>query len=272
MTNDKQAIIEEILSGLLLLTQRQLETVAAMVTSLGTAVQFIPGKSSEIVDEKFAEEMANLLSLHHSNHEAPLNKKPFEYVVKRCLIAQGYDEADLNPAPGESAYDVFGNGERWSLKTEAAKKLSTNQLKIEKLSEARWVREATTAEACALEVRKRIPHHMSGYDRILVMRAESRPDCFVYSLEEVPKHLLEQSMYSAKARMFAKTDRGSKKGISFGADFAHPENGDRLFRMLLDSSVEKVRVWFQLKYCIHHGKWIVPRPGVAVADALFTQL
>jgi hypothetical protein len=270
MTDSKQAVIDEIASGLRLLTQRQLETVAAMVRSLGIKVQFIPGSSSEIVDERFAEEMANLLSLHHSNHESPLNKKPFEYVVKRCLIAQGHDEAELNPTPGESAYDVFGNGERWSLKTEAAKSLSANQLKIEKLSEARWVREATTAEACAKEVRERIPRHMRGYDRILVMRGESRPDSFVYSLEEVPTHLLQEVISSAQPSMFAKTTRGSKQGISFGADFAHPENGDRLFRMLLDSSVEKVRVWFQLKYCIHHGRWIVPRPGANVADTLFT--
>ncbi|MEV0150353.1 MULTISPECIES: hypothetical protein [unclassified Nonomuraea] len=270
MTDSKQAIIDDIHAGLFLLTPRQLETVAAMVRSLGITVQFIPGNNVGIVEERFAEEMANLLSLHHSNHEAPLNKKPFEYVMKRCLIAQGHNEADLNPAPGESAYDVFGNSERWSLKTEAAKKLSTNQLKIEKLSEARWVREATTAEACATQVRERIPHHMSGYDRILVMRAESRPECFVYSLEEVPMQLLKEPISSAQAHMFSKTDRGSKKGISFGADFIHPENGDRLFRMLLDSSVEKVRIWFQLKYCIHHGKWIVPRFGAPLADTLFT--
>lgn len=214
--------------------------------------------------------MSNLLSLHHSTNESPLNKKPFEYAIKQCLIAQGYAEADLNPRPGESAYDVFGNNERWSLKTEAAKGISLNQVKIEKLSEARWVREAETPELCAAEVRQRLPHHMEGYDRILVLRAQTRPDVFVYTLEEVPKELLRQSFLSAQPSMFAKTDRGARQGISFGADFAHPVNGDPLFRMLLDSSVEKVRVWFRLKYCIHHGTWVVRRPDSDEATTLFT--
>jgi hypothetical protein len=204
--------------------------------------------------------MANLLSLHHSNHEAPLSKKPFEYAFKQCLIAQGYAESDLNPRPGESAYDVFGHGVRWSLKTEAAKSLSRNQVKIEKLSEARWVREATTADAIATEVRERLPLHMSGYDRILVLRAETTPGEFAYTLVEVPKRLLLESFSSAIPSMFAKTDRGARKGISFGADFRHPVNDDVIFRMLLDSSVEKVRVWYRLKYCVHHGTWIVRRP------------
>lgn len=264
MATDRKQVLSEIVTGLDFLTPRQLRTVAAMVKSLHIPVQFIPAEASDIVDGRFAEEMSNLLSLHHSNHESPLSKKPFEYAMKQCLIAQGYLESDLNPRPGESAYDIYGNNERWSLKTEAAKSLSRNQVKIEKLSEARWVREATTPEACVNEVLERIPHHMNGYDRILVLRAETRPDCFVYSLEEVPKGLLEQSILSAEPRMFKKTDRGTKRGISFGADFFHPDYLDILFRMLLDNSVEKVRVWFRVKYCIHHGTWTVRRPGAEI--------
>ncbi|MGI5165578.1 hypothetical protein ACQEU3_14570 [Spirillospora sp. CA-253888] len=256
-------VIDEIVSGLRLLTQKQLELVAGMVKSFHIPVDYFPGQSTKIVDEVFAEEMSNQLSLHHSSQESPLNKKPFEYVMKQCLIAQGHSEADLNPAPGVSAYDVFGNNERWSLKTEAARSLSATQLKIEKLSEARWVREALTAEVCAQEVRTRIPRHMEGYDRILVLRAETRPDCYIYKLHEVPKALLQRSVSEAKGEMFSKKDRGSRKGISFGADFYHPENGDKLFRMLLDSSVEKVRVWFQIRYCILHGTWIVRKPDSA---------
>lgn len=264
MAEDRDQILNEITTGLDHLTQRQLQTVAAMVKSLHIPVEFMPGEGSNIVDQRFADEMSNLLSLHHSNHESPLNKKPFEYAMKQCLIAQGYLESDLNPRPGESAYDVYGNNERWSLKTEAAKSLSRNQVKIEKLSEARWVRDAETPEACATEVRQRLPHHMAGYDRILVLRAETQPDRFVYTLEEVPKSLLEQAILSAEPGMFNKTDRGTKKGISFGADFFHPDNHNILFRMLLDNSVEKVRVWFQVKYCIHHGTWIVQRPAADV--------
>jgi Type II site-specific deoxyribonuclease len=260
VVSEPKQVTEEIIAGLDSLTSRQLVIVAAMVKQLNIPVNFTPAEGSNVVDPMFAEEMSNLLSLHHSTHESPLKKEPFEYAFKQCLIAQGHAEADLNPRPGESACDVFGNNERWSLKTEAAKSLSRNQVKIEKLSEARWVREATTPEACAIEVRERIPRHMDGYDRILVLRAETRPDHFTYTLEEVPKELLRQSISAAEPYQFAKTDRGTKKGISYGANFVHPFNGDTLFRMLLDSSVEKVRVWFQTRYCIHHGTWVVWRP------------
>ncbi|UQX02431.1 hypothetical protein [Streptomyces sp. RerS4] len=261
MSSDRERVTNEIHSGLDALSMRQLETVASMVKSLRVPVRFLRGNGAGIVDESFAEEMSNLLSLHHSNHEAPLNKKPFEYAMKRCLIAQGHDEADLNPTPGESAYDVFGNGERWSLKTEAAKGLSPTQVKIEKFSEARWVRDATTAELCAAEIRERLPRHLDGYDRILMLRAETRADSFVYTLEEVPKKILLDCFTSATPEMFTKKDRGGKPGISFGADFLHPNNGDKAFRMLLDSSVEKVRLWFRTKYCIRHGSWVVSRPS-----------
>ncbi|MGW5350320.1 hypothetical protein ACWERV_07350 [Streptomyces sp. NPDC004031] len=262
MRSDRERVTNDITNGLDALSLRQLNTVASVVKSFHIPVQFIAGTESSIVDIPFAEEMRNLLSLHHSNHEEPLSKKPFEYVIKRCLITQGHDEADLNPAPGESAYDVLGNGERLSLKTEAAKSLSRTQVKIEKFSEARWVREATTADVCAAEVRERLPRHMEGYDRILVLRAETRPDSFFYTLEEVPKKILLDCFASAVPEMFAKTSRGGKPGISFGANFLHPTAGDKVFRMLLDSSVEKVRLWYQKRYCIHHGTWIVSKPNV----------
>ena len=270
MTNDDEDIVKEIMEGLQVLSPRQLFIVARMVRHLHVPVTYIPTGASGVVDERFAEEMSNLLSLHHSTHESPLSKKPFEYVIKQCLIAQGHAEADLNPKPGAFTYDVFWNNERWSLKTEAAQRISKRQVKIEKLSEALWIREAETPEQCATEVRERLSRHMAGYDKILILRAQTRPEDFVYTLEEVPKELLRQVIASAQPSMFAKTARGTKEGISFGADFKHPVNGDKLFRMLLDNRVEKVRIWFQLKYCIHHGTWIVRRPGSSAQ--LFTSV
>jgi hypothetical protein len=89
-------------------------------------------EGSDLVDASFAETMADLLTLHHALHEAPLSKKPFEYVLKQCLIAQGHP-AVLNPAPGGSSYDVEGGGIRWSLKTEAAKGSRRNYVAVGRL-------------------------------------------------------------------------------------------------------------------------------------------
>jgi hypothetical protein len=261
---DQKSLIEEIIAGLNGLTRKQLETIARAVGDLHIPVEFIPGGGGSFVDSEFSEEMSNLLALHHSNHEEALNKQRFEYVLKRCLIAQGHEAADLNPNPGESAYDVSDGRLRWSLKTESAKRLSAEQVKIEKFSEARWVREAGTPALCAAEVRERIPRHMSGYDRIVLLRAETRPDCFIYKLVEIPMTLLGQCVSRAEPDMFKKRDKGERPGISFGADFLHPQYGDKVFRMLLDSSVEKVRIWFQMKYCVQHGTWIVTRQGSEV--------
>jgi hypothetical protein len=58
------------------------------------------------------------------------------------------------------------------------------------------------------------------------------------------------------------------KSPSFGADFQAPGGSGRVFRMLLDSSVEKIRIWFDVDYCVHHGRWVIPRIDSGVAKAL----
>lgn len=236
------------------LTPNQTAILTGVARALAVPVVIARSQSSDLVDDVFAETMANLLTLHHALHEEPLSKRPFEYVLKQCLRAQGLD-ADLNPAPGESSYDVAANGVRWSLKTEAAKGISARQVKVEKFMEARWARECTTPAAC-FEALPRIVSHMDGYDRILILRAFQRAQHTVYRLEEIPKEILLRSLLAAQSSMFEK--RGKAK--SYGADFylAAPTHRDRIFRMLLDSSVEKVRLWYDVRHCVHHGEWQVP--------------
>jgi hypothetical protein len=253
---------DEITVGLEGLPDSRLRMIASLVNALKTPAQFTVGPASDVVDERFAEVMTNLLVLHHALHEEPLSKKRFEYVFKQCLIAQGH-EARLNTTPGALTYDVTGAGRRWSLKTEAAKG-SVTHVKIEKLMEARWIRECSTAEDCAAEVRRRLPGHIDGYDRILVLRVFVRADAIEYTLEEVPTDFLRRCFAEAKSEMFVK--RGNSP--SFGADFFVDGQPTRAFRMLLDSSVEKVRIWFHVDNCIRHGAWVVPRVDSGIAREL----
>jgi type II restriction enzyme len=254
---------DEIVAGLEGLPDSRLRMIASLVNALKTPAQFTAGVGSDVVDERFAEVMTNLLVLHHALHEELLSKKRFEHVFKQCLIAQGHD-AQLNATPGALTYDVTGGGRRWSLKTEAAKGISATQVKIEKLMEARWIRECATAEACAAEVRKRLAHHMDGYDRILVLRAFVRPATFEYRLEEIPTEVLRRCFAEATPQIFVK----KRDSPSFGADFFMEGHRTRAFRMLLDSSVEKVRIWFQVDHCIRHGAWVVPRIDSGVVRRL----
>src|SRR5258707_14643258 len=101
MPAERHHIVEEIIAGLDGLTLKQIETIARAVRELRIPVEYTPGSETSLVDKNFIEEMSNLLSLHHSNHEEPLNKQRFEYVMKRGFIAQGHSAAELNPAPGE---------------------------------------------------------------------------------------------------------------------------------------------------------------------------
>jgi hypothetical protein len=211
-------------------------------------------EGSDIVDATFAEVMADLLTLHHSLHEAPLSKKPFEYLIKQCLTAQGH-HAELNPNPGGASYDVEGGGTRWSLKTEAAKGITPKITRIEKFMEARWIRECTSPAACAKEFRTRATAHIGDYGRILVLRAFAREGCVVYNLEEIPKEILIECFGSASTDQFVK----QRKALSFGANFHLSRNGasSKAFRVLLDSSVEKIRLWYSTERCVHHGTWVV---------------
>ncbi|MGA6168614.1 hypothetical protein [Amycolatopsis magusensis] len=255
--------VGQLLRGIEDLSDNQLKILASVANALKVPVDFVEFKSSDLATADFVETMANLLTLHHALHEAPLSKKPFEYSFKNCLLAQD-SKAQLNPSPGDSAYDVSGLGQRWSLKTEAAKGISSKTVRIEKFMEARWVRECSSPEQCAHEVRNRVPAHMTGYDRIVVLRAFPKGDFVEYSLDEVPKSLLLDCFGQAKAEQFEKKGRS----ISFGADFYidGPQYPKKAFRLLLDSSVEKLRLWYELSHVIRHGVWRVRASEIRTAQ------
>lgn len=233
------------------LTSTQLALVLSMARAMQIPVVVSDTADSDIVDDVFAETMSNLLTLHHALHEEPLNKKSFEYLLKQCLVASGRP-AVINPAPGDESWDVEGAGYKWSLKTEAAKGISVSTVKIEKLMEAIWVREATDPDKCAEAVRTRINRHIQDYDRIIVLRAFATQDGYRYDLVEIPKPLLVASFENADPQQFEKQGRS----ISYGADFCDM-HGARIFRILLDSSVEKIRLWFRSDFALIHGRWLV---------------
>jgi hypothetical protein len=219
-----------------------------------TAPAAVDRYDSDLVDDAFSDTLANSLLLHHAIHEEPLNKESFEYVVKGCAEAGGHS-AQLNPGRGTATWDIRVDDQRWSLKTEAARGISPRIVKIEKLMEARWVRECSNPAKCATAVRAHIPAHMDGYDRILVLRAfRLAGGAMRYDLVEPPKDLVLERLSAVPASIFTKD--GSKE--SYGADVGNDDDdGRRIFRILLDSSVEKIRIWFNLEWCRPHGSWTV---------------
>ena len=207
---------------------------------------------SDLVDDAFAETLANSLLLHHAIHEEPLNKESFEYVMKGCAQASG-KVAELNPGRGTATWDLRIDGAGWSLKTEAARGISPGTVKIEKLMEARWIRECSNPAKCAAAVRNHVPAHMAGYDRILVLRAfRLNGGGIRYDLVEPPVAAIMDELSVVSSSVFTK--EGAKE--SYGASIDDVD-GSRIFRILLDSSVEKIRIWFNVAHCRMHGSWTV---------------
>jgi hypothetical protein len=239
------------------LSDTQVGLLLRMAQAMRLPVEVDRADDSDIVDDRFSEALANFLLLHHAIHVEPLNKAAFEYMFVACSEAAGRPTR-RNTATGSASYDVEADGVRWALKTEAGKKPSQTVVRIEKFMEARWIRECTNPAKCASAVRLHVPGHMGDYERMLILRATQDATARVttYELLELPKNEL-MKLTQAQAGWFTK--EGSKE--SYGAD-VKDEDGNRVFRILLDSSVEKVRIWFSIAKAINHGRWMVQRPEV----------
>lgn len=228
-----------------------------MAEAMRVPVEIERPPQSDIVDDRFSDTLANFLLLHHAIHVEPLNKAAFEYMFLACSEAAGRP-GRRNTATGSASYDVEAGGVRWSLKTEAGKRPSKTLVRIEKFMEARWIRECTNPAKCALAVRRYVPAHMGDYERMLILRAaqDATARVTMYELLELPKTEL---MRLAQAQSEWFTKEGNKE--SYGADVLNAD-GDRVYRILLDSSVEKVRIWFRVAKTVNHGRWKVQRPEV----------
>jgi len=202
----------------------KLKLLERMAEALLVPIQ-VDRQPSDLVDDTFAGVLSNFLLVHHAIHEEPLNKAAFEYVVKGCALAGGH-HAELNAHRGSGTWDIRVGSVKWSLKTEAAKGMSPNTFKIEKLMEARWIRGCTNPAKCAAAVRSEIPEHLNGYDRILALRAFMKPDATIrYDLIEPPIALLRDRLANMPVDSFTK--EGSKE--SYGANVV-TDAGDRIFR------------------------------------------
>jgi hypothetical protein len=230
--------------------------------------------------------IGNRLLGHHLKTPHKLNKRQFEYVFVGASKKEGWDASITEDStnPGE---DVKVNGTSYSLKTEAAKGIKEDRITISKLMEARWIREADTADDFLSGVNKYIVPHLKRYERILMLRAFSldrndveqalsKQDLFDtdnrsgkldaddflerteetdryirYDLVEIPRsHLLKLEQLSP-SDFDTDYDSGS-------ARVSVESGGQRLFEVFFDGSVEKITVRNLLvSECHEHASWTV---------------
>jgi type II restriction enzyme len=84
-------------------------------------------------------------------------------------------------------------GERYSLKTQADARIQRDALYIQKLMEARWIRDFDDPRDLTVRLAGAVRQHLEEYDRILVLRAfPIHNEAVPYELVEVPKSLFER--------------------------------------------------------------------------------
>jgi hypothetical protein len=231
-----------------------------MAEALATEVRSTVNPTSDFLTPDLASALGSQLLLHHATHEEKLNKKTFEYVLKYACEAVGY-HVTLNANPTFPAEDLNINGMSFSLKTQADNGIKAGSVYVQKLMEARWIRDYSTPAELTEAARQRIGVHLAHYERMLVLRAFSVPgNGYRYQLVEVPLSVLRLVSSLPACAFPVKNKAGSS-----GADVR--DSRGVAFRVLLDGSVEKVRVFnLRIDRCIVHADWYIPRLVVPGGD------
>lgn len=237
----------------------RLNILVKMAEALTAEVRSTVNPTSDFLTPDLAAALGSQLLMHHATHEEKLNKKTFEYIIKYACEAAG-QRVILNTNPTLPAEDLRINGTKFSLKTQADKGIKAGAVYVQKLMEARWIRDCTTPDELTNAARQKVGAHLAHYERMLVLRAfDVSGDGYRYELVEVPLQVL-RLVSSLPDRAFS----AKNKAGSSGADVCD-ERGIA-FRVLLDGSVEKVRVFnLRIDRCVVHASWHIPRmvaPGV----------
>jgi hypothetical protein len=206
---------------------------------------------SDIVSEAFASDFTGRLLLFHAMHDAALTKKTFEYFFCGASRAAGRSAHHTENAV-HAGEDITVDGVKFSLKTEGGKSISTKAVHISKFMEARWIRECRTGDDFCRLSHERILDHLKHYERIVTLRAFESGDYIKYDLVEIPRVLLEKIGTLRPFDFSVRSENGSSSAIVKG------ENGENLFTLSLDGSVEKVTVRNLLvNHCRIHAQWSV---------------
>ncbi len=239
----------------------QIELLSEVAQTMLRQVEETINPASDFVTARFAANFRNRLLIHHATNEAKLSKKAFEYAFKGACEADG-KAGLITISDTFSGVDVTIDGIRFSLKTEAWKGIRADKLAISKFTEARWIQQFFTLEDLAREAARRIPDHLSQYDRIVVLRARDvSATRLLYELVEIPRAVLGSVAALTAADFTARTAQGSS---SARATF----DGRPAFTLRLDGSDGKITIaGLQMAFCIRHASWIIPTVAPAPEDA-----
>ena len=234
------------------LTPTRLMLLNCMASALQVRFDSFLNPQSDLATPLFSEYFASRLLIHHAVVEERLNKKSFEYIFRDALQNDGKN-ARITTNKVYPGADLIVDQTRISLKTEASKNIQEAKITISKFMEARWIRNQDAIGLAQL-ASDRLQEHLSGYDRIMMLRSFNMPgDEVKYELIEIPHSLL------SLASFLQPSDITISVGQSGGGSTTILQNNREAFTLRFDGSVEKVTITnLSVDLCTSHARWIIP--------------
>ncbi|MCK9588273.1 MAG: hypothetical protein M0Q93_02790 [Terrimicrobiaceae bacterium] len=183
MTREQR--IERLLAAIPELTNYRLQLVDKIVWIFQQPKEFVCNPTSTLIPQEVLEDFGDVLRMHHSFSREPFSKDKFEYALERVLLESAIP-AQMAPR-GTRGFDIEIAGEKYSLKTEAAKTIRENTIHISKFMElggGTWGSDPKDL----IGLRQQFLANLNGLNRILILRAlKNGNPVFKYELVEIPK-------------------------------------------------------------------------------------
>lgn len=264
--------IQRITASIQGLSEGQLMWIERTAGMFGTPVEsdLTP---SDLFPVEVLNDFGDTLLIHHAFSREAFSKDKFEYALEQLCRLRGI-QASLARS-GNPGHDVTINGVKISLKTQADKKLKSDELFISKFMEmgkGPWTNKISQLEG----FRDRFLNHLNRYDRIFCLRTLIRPKSPVeddkgetvgltqeptrwkYELVEIPKAIFLE----AEVGEF-KFSRRSKAKAKVGYCYVPAEKGKR-YALYFDGGTErKLQIkYLKKKLCMVHATWCFVIPPV----------
>jgi hypothetical protein len=246
--------IQRLIAAIPDLSNYRLQLVDRVVVAFNQPKDFRRGSKSNLITPDVLDDFGDVLRMHHCLSREPFSKDKFEYALERVLKEAGI-AATMAPR-GQSGFDIEIAGQKFSLKTEAAKAIRDNTIHISKFMELGGGTWGSNPKDL-IGLREQFMNALNGISRILVLRALKKGDpLFLYELVEIPKDLLLKAAAGRLEMM-----KGSKQNPKPG--YCYVEKDDALlFSLYFDGGGErKLQVkGLQKSLCTVHATWQFESP------------
>lgn len=249
----KRERIERLIAALPTLSSYRLRVIEKVVGVFGAPIEYQRLETSSLITSRVLQDFGDILRLHHAFSKEPFSKDKFEYALERVLLDTKV-EAQLAPR-GARGYDIDISGERFSLKTEAARTIKEGTIHISKFMElggGQWGSDPNDL----VGLREQFLANLQGIQRILILRALKKGDpTYKYELIEIPKELLARAA-TGRLEMKSESSQNPKPG------YCYVEEGEQvLYSLYFDGGGErKLQIkGLRKELCVVHGVWEFPR-------------